>query len=149
MNRLTFDSPQEHEQIMMNLAYVGEDECLHIREMELDFTQYIKKQCHRRGCNISNVEEYEMYDAMEECISDDPECPVFLLYMVAAQAATLRELLKQYEDTGLTPEEIEQIICEKEISLDAKYAIDKYGDELIKRLDALNKSIDAKSKLRK
>lgn len=106
MNSLISDNPQKHEQIMLNLAYVGEDECLHIREMELDFTQYIKEQCRKRGCDLSRVGEYEMCDALAECISDSPQCPVFLLYMVAVQAATLRERLKKYEDTGLAPEEI-------------------------------------------
>lgn len=50
--------------------------------------------------------------------------------------------LEEYEDTGLSPEEIEQQLCEKEISPEAKYAIDEYADGLIERLDALNKSLD-------
>ncbi len=65
-------------------------------------------------------------------------CDAYNFFVEAAQR------LKQYEDTGLTPEEIEHRLYEQELSPEAVYAIDKYADGLIERLDTLNKSLDKK-----
>lgn len=49
--------------------------------------------------------------------------------------------LARYEDTGLTPEEVEDLLSTSELSPEAQYAINQHADSLIQRLDALlNKS---------
>lgn len=45
--------------------------------------------------------------------------------------------LAAYEDTGLEPEEIEDLASVREITPEAEYAINKHADSLIERMDAL------------
>ena len=45
--------------------------------------------------------------------------------------------LAAYEDTGLTPEEVESLLSVREITPEAEYAINKHADSLIERMDAL------------
>lgn len=45
--------------------------------------------------------------------------------------------LAEYEDTGLTPEEINDLASVREISPEAEYAINKHADSIIDRLDKL------------
>ena len=45
--------------------------------------------------------------------------------------------LAAYEDTGLTPEEINDLASVREISPEAEYAINKHADNIIERLDKL------------
>ena len=47
------------------------------------------------------------------------------------------ERLAAYEDTGLTPEEINDLASVREISPEAEYAINKHADNIIERLDKL------------
>lgn len=58
--------------------------------------------------------------------------------------AALRQIIRQlysalaaYEDTGLTPEEINDMASVREISPEAEYAINKHADNIIERLDKL------------
>lgn len=45
--------------------------------------------------------------------------------------------LAAYENTGLEPEEIEDLTSVREITPEAEYAINKHADSLIERMDAL------------
>lgn len=45
--------------------------------------------------------------------------------------------LAAYEDTRLTPEEINDLASVREISPEAEYAINKHADNIIERLDKL------------
>lgn len=45
--------------------------------------------------------------------------------------------LAAYEDTGLEPEEIEDLVSGREITPEAEYAINKHANSLIERMDAL------------
>lgn len=105
MERLTTDKPQNNSENALNLAY-AKDKWVHIRGMDESFTDYIKKGCRRNGCNLSEMSDHEVCECVTECAFSNPECPVFLLFMVATQAAELRARLSTYEDTGLLPEEI-------------------------------------------
>lgn len=49
----------------------------------------------------------------------------------------LQDRLAAYEDTGLTPEEINDLASVREISPEAEYAINKHADNIIDRLDKL------------
>lgn len=111
MERLTTDKPQNNSENALNLAY-AKDKWVHIRGMDESFTDYIKKGCRRNGCNLSEMSDHEVCECVTECAFSNPECPVFLLFMVATQAAELRARLSTYEDTGLLPEEI-KVLQEK------------------------------------
>ena len=56
--------------------------------------------------------------------------------------------LKAYEDTGLTPEEINDLASVREISPEAEYAINKHADSIIERLDKLLTQTDDDARLR-
>ncbi len=54
--------------------------------------------------------------------------------------------LAAYEDTGLEPEEISELLLADEVSPEAKYAINEHADSLIKHLDALIHKDDSELK---
>lgn len=56
--------------------------------------------------------------------------------------------LAAYEDTGLTPEEINDLASAREISPEAEYAINKHADSIIERLDKLLTQTDDDARLR-
>lgn len=69
--------------------------------------------------------------------------------------AALRQIIRQlysalavYEDTGLTPEEINDLASVREISPEAEYAINKHADNIIERLDKLLHQTDDDDRLR-
>lgn len=49
-------------------------------------------------------------DVMDGSCEEGCDCVLSVLYTIAVQAAELRERLKQYENTGLMPEEVESIV---------------------------------------
>ena len=49
--------------------------------------------------------------------------------------SVLQDRLAAYEDTGLTPEEINDLASVREIPPEAEYAINKHADSIIERLD--------------
>lgn len=58
------------------------------------------------------------------------------------------ERLAAYEDTGLEPEEINDLASVREISPEAEYAINKHADNIIERLDKLLHQTDDDARLR-
>ena len=60
----------------------------------------------------------------------------------------LQDRLAAYEDTGLTPEEINDLASVREISPEAEYAINKHADNIIERLDKLLHQTDDDARLR-
>ena len=56
--------------------------------------------------------------------------------------------LAAYEETGLTPEEINDLASVREISPEAEYAINKHADSIIERLDKLLAQTDDDVRLR-
>lgn len=58
------------------------------------------------------------------------------------------ERLAAYEDTGLTPKEINDLASVREISPEAEYAINKHADSIIERLDKLLAQTDDDVRLR-
>lgn len=56
--------------------------------------------------------------------------------------------LGAYEDTGLTPKEINDLASVREISPEAEYAINKHADNIIERLDKLLHQTDDDARLR-
>ena len=67
------------------------------------------------------------------------------------EPAGVREMMDRlavYEDTGLTPEEINDLASVREISPEAEYAINKHADNIIERLDKLLHQTDDDARLR-
>lgn len=69
--------------------------------------------------------------------------------------AALRQIIRQlysalaaYEDTGLTPEEINDLASVREIPPEVEYAINKNADNIIERLDKLLHQTDDDARLR-
>ena len=60
---------------------------------------------------------------------------------------SLVDRLGAYEDTGLTPEEINDLTSVREISPEAEYAINKHADSIIDRLDKLLAQTDGDDRL--
>ena len=58
------------------------------------------------------------------------------------------ERLAAYEDTRLTPEEINNLASVREISPETEYAINKHADSIIERLDKLLAQTDDDVRLR-
>lgn len=71
-------------------------------------------------------------------------CP----YNGACSQRKVWERLKAYEDTGLTPEEINDLASVREISPEAEYAINKHADNIIERLDKLLHQTNDDARLR-
>ena len=63
--------------------------------------------------------------------------------------SVLQVRLAAYEDTGLTPEEINDLASVREISPEAEYAISKHAENIIERLDKLLHQTDDDARLRK
>ncbi len=110
MYRLTTDKPKGELETFLNMAYV-KDGWVAIREMEILFTDYLKQQCTAFGCDcrMDDVDPEDLFEVMCECSFTTPHCPVFLLYVIAFQAAELRGRLSKYEDSNLTPEEVSKL----------------------------------------
>ena len=65
-----------------------------------------------------------------------------------AVAAAHCPLLREYLDTGLEPEEINDLASVQEISPKTEYAINKHADNIIERLDKLLHQTDDDARLR-
>lgn len=62
--------------------------------------------------------------------------------------SVLQGRLAAYEDTGLEPEEINDLASVREISPETEYAINKHADNIIERLDKLLHQTDDDARLR-
>ncbi len=102
MRRLTSDQPQENQGTLLNYVF-SEDGWAHIRHDGVHdnvlLTEWARKQCHLRGCELEPGETPEDVDlTLCDCIVDSPDCPVALAYCFACQAVHLRDRLKLIED---------------------------------------------------
>lgn len=78
-----------------------------------------------------------------ECLEVGGNCAMNCKWEEAAWSR-----LAAYEDTGLTPEEINNLASVREISPEAEYAINKHADSIIERLDKLLAQTDDDVRLR-
>ena len=65
---------------------------------------------------------------------DNGNCTAVGGFCTAVTAAHC-PLLREYLDTGLEPEEINDLASVREISPETEYAINKHADNIIERLD--------------
>lgn len=78
-----------------------------------------------------------------ECLEVGGNCAMNCKWEEAAWSR-----LAAYEDTGLEPEEINDLASVREISPEAEYAINKHADNIIERLDKLLHQTDDDARLR-
>lgn len=104
MERMVTDNPKCNEENLYNYAFASEDKRVKLRyadgEEDIDLCEYIAKVAE---CGIT--EDSVMDGGCFEC-----DCVNAYLYICAVQAAELRERLREYEETGLTPKEINRIV---------------------------------------
>lgn len=107
MNRLTTDKPVGNTERMLNFAYCadGRVKLLYAEGKDnIDLCEYVAYRATSVGCCLTDD------DVMDGSCEEGCDCVLSVLYTIAVQAAELRERLKQYENTGLTPEEVESIV---------------------------------------
>jgi len=97
LQRLTYDEPEGIYESMHNTAFVLDREVM-LRGMgkngeDVNLCAYCAAEC-KKQCetDLSEVPSSEFGEFM------DCECPVAVLFFIAAGAAEMREKLKQYED---------------------------------------------------
>ena len=100
--RLTTDTPKGPLETILNYAS-AKDGNVYLSygdgEKNVNLCEYISRMARKHGCFYSAQEILE--GACTEC-----DCEIAILYCVAAQAAEMRARLSDYEDTGLSPEEV-------------------------------------------
>ena len=72
----------------------------------VDLAEYVVEYCHKNGCTHMDANDLA---TLEECLTDC-DCMAAMLYFCGAQASLNNARLKQYEDTGLSPEEIIEML---------------------------------------
>ena len=108
---LVTDSPSDNFSTMMNYAYAKDRE-VYIRGAAEDgsdilLNQYVHKLCIERGCD--ELEDVSLEDFPQEIFScglDWGDCPNFMLWVAATQAAELRARLQKYEQADIDVEHI-------------------------------------------
>lgn len=123
MKRLTTDTPKDNMEMARNLFYVR-DGWVWIRgggpapEYEdISLCDYVRKiaRDHKLEMGLSS-DDYEVSDAMTELFideSDTIEGIVATLYTAGWAFAEIRQRLKAYEDTGLSPDEVTRVVKRK------------------------------------
>lgn len=104
MDRLTTNQPNTNFLTLMNFAFCGDDGATVLRfagKPIVSLGDYMSEQCQKRGCDCDKISA-EALDGFMGC----PDCPLGILYYCAVQGAELRYRLMQYEDTGLSLDEI-------------------------------------------
>ncbi|MDD6642707.1 MAG: hypothetical protein PUF80_00540 [Firmicutes bacterium] len=105
MKRFTTDNPETNCERLLNFSYC-EDKNVKLLyaggKEHVDLIGYIADMSKDLGCNLTP--EDIMDGACMDC-----DCVLSVLYVAAIQGAELREQLKRYEDTGLTPKEAETL----------------------------------------
>lgn len=117
--RITTDNPQNSDLpnylTLMNFCTVKSGKavlCYADGEENVDLTEYTARKCQMYGKNCDNemcadmTAEQVMDGALMELECD---CVNAVMYFCGVQAAENNARLKQYEDTGLSPEEIKEM----------------------------------------
>lgn len=111
--RFTIDNPQNSEfpnfLTLMNYCTAKNGRavlCYADGKENVDLAEYVEKYCHNHDCTHMYASDLETF---EECLMDC-DCVAAMLYFCGAQASLNNARLKQYEDTGLSPEEIIEML---------------------------------------
>lgn len=103
MNRLTTDTPKGNYQMLHNCTVVKEHE-VYLRdwngEGDISLVNFCKAEC-KRKCDTNIEAGAEEFGEYMDC-----DCFVAHFYHTAVGHAELRERLKAYEDSNLSPEQL-------------------------------------------
>lgn len=140
MKRLTTDTPKDNLEAALNLFYIKDHETWvrgggpepDFKDVNLsDFIRDVAKK------HFPDIEMPESNDdlifAMAEWLMDgvdEPTGVLALLYTAAWTYSELRRKLMQYEDTGLTPEEIRNALDVNDIIPEINVTVDHIRDLL-------------------
>ena len=108
---LVTDSPSENFSTMMNYAYAKDRE-VYIRNAaedgsDIKLNQYVRKLCIENGCDeLEDVSLEEFPMEITSCGLDYGDCPNFMLWVAATQAAELRARLQKYEQAGVDVDDL-------------------------------------------
>lgn len=108
---LVTDSPSDNFSTMMNYAYAKDRE-VYIRNAAEDgsdilLNQYVRKLCIQNGCDeLEDVSLEEFPMEITSCGLDYGDCPNFMLWVAATQAAELRARLQKYEQAGVDVDDL-------------------------------------------
>lgn len=103
MEKITTLNPTKIMSRICNLVSVEDGEIfLHHTESKVNLCDYMRE--YRQ--DLKGLSNTELYEAM---VGDEVDLPIDLVYFLASGFAVCRETLKRYEDTGLTPEEIQEL----------------------------------------
>lgn len=106
--RMTTDAPEDNLHTLLNYAYAKDME-VYLRyaggRQDVPLALYIETEAHAQGCK--DVTRQGVIDG-DDCFECDG-CVLAILNAVATQAAELRERLKQFEDIGYSPKELERL----------------------------------------
>lgn len=103
MEKITTLNPTKTMSRICNLVSVKDGEIfLHHTESKVNLCDYMRE--YRQ--DLKGLSNTELYEAM---VGDEVDLPTDLVYFLASGFAVCRETLKRYEDTDLTPEEIQEL----------------------------------------
>lgn len=106
--RMTTDEPDGNLQTLLNYAYAHDHET-YLRyaggRQAVPLALYIEQEAHAQGCKDVTAEGVRDGD---DCFMCDG-CVLAILNAVATQAAELRARLKDFEDIGYGPAELEHL----------------------------------------
>ena len=108
---LVTDSPSDNFSTMMNYAYAKDRE-VYIRNAAEDgsdilLNQYVRKLCIENGCDeLEDVSLEEFPMEIFSCGLDYGDCPNFMLWVAATQAAELRARLQKYEQADIDVDDL-------------------------------------------
>lgn len=102
MNKYITDNPKDNIEYIRNQVYI-KDRQVYLRSMpksdtDINLLDYVREEddCYKQYNN----------EDMMEILFDEITNPLELAYWLAVGFAEVREFLRRYEDTGLSPEEI-------------------------------------------
>lgn len=108
---LVTDSPSGNFSTLMNYAYAKDRE-VYIRNAAEDgsdilLNQYVRNLCIENGCDeLDDVSLENFPQEIFSCGLDYGDCPNFMLWVAATQAAELRARLQKYEQAGIDVNDI-------------------------------------------
>ena len=116
MKKFVTDNPQGNFETGLNFVY-SRDGQAYIRADEdgagIPLTDWMKQQCIRHGCDeLEDIKSEEIDEIIGDCAFDYWTCPMFVMYMCACQAVHLRDRLRLYEETGLFPNDVANILSQ-------------------------------------
>jgi len=121
--RLTTEDPKGNYQCLHNMTVIKDKE-VYIRDydngFDLSIVDYCKKEC-KSKCDINIDAKVDEFGEYMDC-----DCPITLLFHMAVGHSELRSRLSNYEDSGLSPEGVKELIKHKDNTQDAVH--DYYSD---------------------